>query len=203
MILICYDGSADAQAAIERVAQLMPGSKATVLVIWETLLETMTRSGSLGAGLGMIGMYSDQESDAAIKQAAVDTSADGTERATTAGLLAQPRIARRHDDIAAVILAVATEVDADLIVLGTRGLSGVPVAAAGQRLARGSPSRRPSCSGGSVCGSRPAATPLEHLGGGPTTELLAGWARHGTTARVQRWRFVCRPEGLRGGALPS
>ncbi len=125
MILICYDGSADAQAAIERVGRLMPGSTATVLVIWETLLETMTRSGLLGAGLGMVGMYSDQESDAAIEQAAVETAADGVQRATTAGLLAQPRIARRHDDIAAAILAVATEVDADLIVLGTRGLSGV------------------------------------------------------------------------------
>ena len=30
MVLICYDGSADAQAAIDRAGQLMPGSDATV-----------------------------------------------------------------------------------------------------------------------------------------------------------------------------
>jgi hypothetical protein len=34
MILLCYDGSADAQAAIDRAGLLMPGSDATVLVIW-------------------------------------------------------------------------------------------------------------------------------------------------------------------------
>ena len=43
-VLICYDGSADAQAAIDRAGVLMPGSEATVLVIWETILQTMTRS---------------------------------------------------------------------------------------------------------------------------------------------------------------
>ncbi len=59
MILICYDGSADAQAAIDRAGQLMPGSDATVLVIWETLLETMARNGSLGMGFGAVGAYTD------------------------------------------------------------------------------------------------------------------------------------------------
>jgi nucleotide-binding universal stress UspA family protein len=125
MILICYDGSADAQAAIDRTGLLMPGSQATVLVIWETILETMTRNGSLGMGLGLAGAYGDDETDAAIKKAALGTAADGAQRATDAGLIAQPRIASRHDDIAAAILAVAADVDADMIVLGTRGLGGV------------------------------------------------------------------------------
>jgi nucleotide-binding universal stress UspA family protein len=120
MVLICYDGSADAQAAIDRAGQLMPGSDATVLVIWETILETMTRNGSLGMGLGLAGAYGDAETDAAIKKAALGTAADGAQRATDAGLIAQPRIASRHDDIAA-----AADVDADMIVLGTRGLGGV------------------------------------------------------------------------------
>ena len=53
MILLCYDGSADAKAAIDRAGPLMSGSKATVLVIWETILETMTRHGALGMGFGM------------------------------------------------------------------------------------------------------------------------------------------------------
>jgi hypothetical protein len=35
MVLICYDGSADAQAAIDSAGQLMPGSDVTVGVIWE------------------------------------------------------------------------------------------------------------------------------------------------------------------------
>ena len=57
MILICYDGSADAQAAVDRAGLLMAGGEATVLVVWETILETMTRHGSLG--MGMIGFSDD------------------------------------------------------------------------------------------------------------------------------------------------
>jgi nucleotide-binding universal stress UspA family protein len=125
MILIAYDGSVDAQAAIDRAAQLMPGSAATVLVIWETMLETMTRSGSLGMGIGMVGFNGEDRADAAIEKATRASAAEGVQRAAAAGLVAQPRIAKRDGDIAAVILEVAADVDADVIVLGTRGLGGV------------------------------------------------------------------------------
>jgi nucleotide-binding universal stress UspA family protein len=124
-ILICYDGSADAQAAIDKAAELMPGSDAVVLVIWETILETMTRDGAFGMGFGMLGSYEGESADAAIKKGALDTASDGARRATSAGLVAVPRIRRRSNDIAAVMLSVADEIDADLIALGTRGFSGV------------------------------------------------------------------------------
>ena len=125
-ILLCYDGSADSQAAIDHAGGLMAGSEATVVVIWETILETMTRHGSLGMGVGMIGPFDDDgEGDAAIQKAALQTAADGAQRATAAGLVAQPRIVNRDDDIVAVILAEAAALDADVIVLGTRGLGGV------------------------------------------------------------------------------
>jgi nucleotide-binding universal stress UspA family protein len=124
-ILVCYDGSVDAQAAIDRAGLLMPGSEAIVLVIWETIVETMTRSGALGMGLAMVGTYGDEGTDAAIEKAARDTAADGVTRAAAVGLVAQPRLANRDADIAGVILGVAADVDADVIVLGTRGLSGV------------------------------------------------------------------------------
>jgi nucleotide-binding universal stress UspA family protein len=126
MILVCYDGSADARAAIDRAALLMPGQEATVLLVWETMLETMTRHGSLGMGFGMIGPYTDeQDADAATEKAALATAGEGAQRATDAGLVAQPLIARRQEDIAAIVLGVAEDVNADVIVLGTRGLSGV------------------------------------------------------------------------------
>jgi nucleotide-binding universal stress UspA family protein len=124
-ILVCYDGSVDAQAAIDRAGRLMPGSEATVLVVWETIVETMTRSGALGMSMAMVGTYGDEGTDAAIEKAARDTAADGVQRAAAAGLVAQPRLANRDADIAGVILGVAADVDADVIVLGTRGLSGV------------------------------------------------------------------------------
>ena len=126
VILICYDGSADAQAGVDRAGLLMAGSEATVLMVWETILETTTRHGSPGIGFGMVGSYGDDgAADAAIKRAAVDTAAEGVQRAAAAGLVAQPRVVNRDDDIAAVILAEATDLDAGVIVLGTRGLGGV------------------------------------------------------------------------------
>jgi len=49
----------------------------------------------------------------------------GAGGATAAGLVAEPRIAVRQDGIAGAILAVADELGADAIVLGTRGLTGI------------------------------------------------------------------------------
>ena len=66
-ILICYDGSADAQAAIDRAGQLMPGSDATVLVIWETVLQSMARHGTMVFGFG-VGAYADDGTDAALEK---------------------------------------------------------------------------------------------------------------------------------------
>lgn len=125
MILVCYDGSVDAQAAIDSAGLLMAGNEATVLVIWETIVETMARSGALAMGMAMVGTLGDDGTDAAIEKAARDTAADGVKRAVAAGLVAQPRLANRDTDIAGVILRVAADVDADVIVMGTRGLSGV------------------------------------------------------------------------------
>jgi nucleotide-binding universal stress UspA family protein len=125
MILLCYDGSADARAAIDRSASLMPRSDATVLVIWETMLEAMTRNGAMGMGLGMIGIGDETASDAALRTNALDLAADGAQRATAAGLIAQPRIATRNGNIAETILTVGAELDADAIALGTRGLGGM------------------------------------------------------------------------------
>jgi nucleotide-binding universal stress UspA family protein len=122
MILLSYDGSADAQAAIDDIAQLMPGAEATVLTVWEPFMLTLARNGAIGLGGG----YGDVEAiDEASQAAALSTAQEGVERATAAGLSATPRSACTQDGIANTILGAATEIDADVIALGTRGLSGV------------------------------------------------------------------------------
>jgi hypothetical protein len=40
VILIAYDGSADAQAAIEHAGELLSGEPAIVLTVWRTVDET-------------------------------------------------------------------------------------------------------------------------------------------------------------------
>ena len=130
MILVSYDGSADAHAAIDRAAQLMPGAEATVLTVWEPFMDALARSGSMGMGMGMgmTGAYADgnpEKIDATSRAAALAAAAEGAQRATAAGLVARSRAESRDAGIANTILVAAADLDADLIVMGTRGLSGV------------------------------------------------------------------------------
>jgi nucleotide-binding universal stress UspA family protein len=124
MIIVSYDGSADANAAIDHVARLVPGAETTVLTVWEPFQMALTRSG--GMGMSMAGAYPDNgEVDAASEEAARARAAEGAERANAAGLIAEARTAVREDGIATAILAAADELDADAVVVGTRGLTGI------------------------------------------------------------------------------
>jgi nucleotide-binding universal stress UspA family protein len=122
VILLCYDGSADAQAAIDRAGELLGGQPATVLSIWEPFID-VTRSGAgLGLGAGTLNL---DEIDAASEQAARERADEGVERARRAGLNPQPRTRARGETIANTILSEAEDLDALAVVLGTRGLTGV------------------------------------------------------------------------------
>jgi nucleotide-binding universal stress UspA family protein len=128
MILISYDGSADAKAAIERAAQLMPGAETMVLTVWETFIDSMARNGAMGMGFGMTSGYGLADSaaiDATTRVAAHTTAVEGAQLATAAGLVAEARVESREIDVAGTILAVAAEIDAAVIVMGTRGRGGV------------------------------------------------------------------------------
>jgi nucleotide-binding universal stress UspA family protein len=126
MILLSYDGSDDAQAAIERAAQLMPGSYATVLTVWLPYVSLL--AGNYSPGMGMAASYACYETgeiDEATHQAALATAEEGAQRATAAGLVATPLVESLHGDVATTILKAATEIDASVVAMGTRGRSGV------------------------------------------------------------------------------
>ena len=129
MILISYDGSADAQAAIDNVARLMPGARTTVLTVWVPFMDSLARPDTTAMGMGMgMGVYAYAESegiDAANRAAALSTAAEGARRATAARLVARPRAQVCDGDVATTIADVAAEIAADAIVVGTRGLSGI------------------------------------------------------------------------------
>jgi nucleotide-binding universal stress UspA family protein len=123
MILIAYDGSPDAQAAIDRAAALFPGRPALVLTVWEPFLDLMTRT---GAGLGLApGIVDFETIDRASERSARECAAEGAERAQRAGLKAEPHTRIRHTSVAAAILDEAAAVGAEAVLLGTRGLTGL------------------------------------------------------------------------------
>ena len=122
VILIAYDGSTDAEAAIDHAAELFSGEQATVLCVWESFVDVMART---GGGLGFVDGVNFEEIDSASQAGARERAEEGTRRAERAGLKAQPSVRVREATIAAAILAEAAEVDARAIVMGTRGLTGV------------------------------------------------------------------------------
>ena len=121
MILICYDGSADAQSAVDHAAELLPGAEATVLSVWEGFAEVLARSGG-AFGFGTVDF---DRVDAESAKAAATRAQEGVERARTGGLNAQPRVAERGATIWETILDQADEIGATAIVLGSRGLTGI------------------------------------------------------------------------------
>ena len=121
MILIAYDGSADSQAAIDTAGELLKGQPATVLTVWEQLSDLVARTGS-GMAIGDIDFVSVDKSS---EDQARERAEEGSERAKRAGLEPVARTSVRENSIAATILAQADEVGASVIVLGTRGLTGL------------------------------------------------------------------------------
>lgn len=120
-ILICYDGSADAQSAIDTAGALFAGQAANVLTVWEGLSEVVART---GAGLAAAPLDF-EDIDRASAAEAGERADEGCARARVAGLNAEPEVAQQGLTVWTTIIDRADALDADAIVLGSRGLTGV------------------------------------------------------------------------------
>lgn len=123
MILIAYDGSDDARAAIEHAASLMPGQPALVVTVWEPYIQMLTRYPAPGALLA--GGDETGEIDDVSREAAEDKAEEGAALARSRGLEAFPRAVAREDSISETLLAEADRSNAAAIVTGSRGLGGL------------------------------------------------------------------------------
>jgi len=118
-ILLAYDGSPDAETALDHTARLFPGADVTILTVWESF------PGPTAGGLMEMGsVYVDPiEVDRANQEAAGRLSAQGADRAIAAGLRARASTGRSSLGVGAAIVSTASRIDADTIVMGTRGLT--------------------------------------------------------------------------------
>jgi nucleotide-binding universal stress UspA family protein len=117
VILICYDGSADAKEAIARGAAVSRGQRATVLTVWQPF-----DSAAVGLSGGVEDM---RESDEASRQHAERQAEEGARLASEAGFDASPLTVDRRSTIADAILDQAASLEATAILIGSRGLTGV------------------------------------------------------------------------------
>jgi nucleotide-binding universal stress UspA family protein len=123
MILICYDGSDDAKAAIEQGARLLAGQEATVLTVWQPFIDVLARTPS-GFGLAAGIADNSEQIDDATRSNAEQRAEEGAELANKAGFQAQPRTVSEDASTADAILRQAKELGATAILLGSRGLGG-------------------------------------------------------------------------------
>lgn len=123
MILICYDGSEDAKAAIAQGAEMLKGQPATVLTVWEPFSSVAYRT---PMGFGLVPSVPDPtDIDEISENSAREQAAEGAELAREAGFDARARCCEQHTTISEAILAEADAVDAAAILMGSRGLTGM------------------------------------------------------------------------------
>ncbi len=122
MILICYDGSPGARTALEHAAGLFSAQVATVLTVWEPIEEVLVRqplplAGGAAVDIGGI--------DEANRRDADEIAGEGATHARTLGMTAHPRSVARTTTTGRAIVAEAGTLDADAIVMGSRGVGGL------------------------------------------------------------------------------
>jgi nucleotide-binding universal stress UspA family protein len=120
-ILLCYDGSPQADHAVEAAARLFPGAHTRVLYIWEPVERIIARYAVLAPLMG----EEVERVDDDLESEADKLLAHGVELAANGGLDAAPHRRRLGNTVWETVLAAADELGADVIVTGTRSLHGL------------------------------------------------------------------------------
>ena len=125
-LLIAFDGSAAAEAAVRAAGALFPGARATVLTIHEAVVGAVT---AFRAGGGLMAPDLVEQHIAELDQELVaeaeTAAAEGAKLADAIGLAAEPAIARGARQPWEPILATAAERGADVVVCGSSGRGAV------------------------------------------------------------------------------
>jgi nucleotide-binding universal stress UspA family protein len=112
-LIICHDGSREADEALEHAARLLPGARVLVVTLWRPLAEE-------GLSPAARPPASDPEDSGDVsRRAATQIAAEAARRASAAGLDAEPLPVEARGPLWSAIEAVAARHDALLVVCGT------------------------------------------------------------------------------------
>jgi nucleotide-binding universal stress UspA family protein len=119
-LILCYDGSDDAKYAIAQAGRLFPGGPALVLTVWQPIsnLASVTWSGATV-------MANFTELDHAAAEDGALRAKEGVGLAREAGLDAEPLAVEADGPIWETIIEAAERRHAAVIVMGSRGLTGL------------------------------------------------------------------------------
>ena len=120
--LICYDGSPSAERAVAVAAATLAHKPTTLLHVWNPPPAVIADAFSVAASSH--GPSTDELEHLAIARAD-EIARSGEDLGRELGLAVEVRVERAHGSISQAILDVASETDADLIVIGTHGTRAV------------------------------------------------------------------------------
>jgi nucleotide-binding universal stress UspA family protein len=125
-ILVAYDGSPQAQSALERVAALFPGRPVVIATVWEPgLAQVVPDPAGIGAPAAPVDLEQVAEVEALMSNRAAAIAGEGAARAREAGLQPTPVAIEDEGNVAETITAIADDHDAEVVIVGSRGHSGL------------------------------------------------------------------------------
>lgn len=119
-LLLCYDGSDDAKHAVREAARIFGPRRALVLSVWQDAT-AMPAFGWAGAAA----VPDLEELFALARDGARRMAADGAGLARVAGFEASPVVGEAAGPVWSAIVEEAEKHDAEVVVLGSRGLTGL------------------------------------------------------------------------------
>ena len=126
-VLIGYDGSEVARAAVRHAAELFAGRPAVLVTVWEPGLAAVPvgLSDTIGVGNLPPDPATLEAVDRLQSEHASTVAGDGAEFARSLGLVAEPQAVPDGVDVAETLLGIARERGAAVVVVGTHGISGL------------------------------------------------------------------------------
>jgi nucleotide-binding universal stress UspA family protein len=123
-ILVAFDGSDTAQAAVEAAARLFPSRRLVVTSVWEPGLAITMASTTDMTGVGYVSPTPEEMAtiDRAQRDHATDAAETGARIARELGANAEANPVADEGKIGETLSALADQLDADAIVVGSRGL---------------------------------------------------------------------------------
>ena len=126
-VVVAYDGSAEAQAAVRTAAGLFAGRRLVIASVWEPGLAMAMASTSDPTGIGYVSPTGETIAavDRAQRDHAAEVADDGVRIARDAGAAAEANPVADEVDVARTVAELAAGLDAGAIVVGSRGLGAV------------------------------------------------------------------------------